>query len=153
MQSANGFINRRLSNGFLNARKNKLQSSTISQLKSCHRKIVKVNRDYMRIIIECLMFTALKIDAKREHQESRSDLSAISYINRGNFLELLHIRSRNIPWLFETPKEKLKSQSQWTFPVIQNELLEIMSDVVLQKFYQMFVTVVSSSLLFTRHRT
>ena len=79
------------------------------------------------------MFTALQIVTQRAHVESRSDLSAISEVNRGNFLEILHMRSRDILWLSETLKEKLKSHSQWTSPVIQNELLEIMSDFVLQR--------------------
>ena len=80
------------------------------------------------------MFTAQQNVTQRAHEESRSDLSAIWDVNRANFLELLHMRSRDVPWLSETLKEKLKSHSQWlydTFRVIQNELLEIMSDFVL----------------------
>ena len=86
----------------------------------------------MRVIIDCLMFTALQIVAHKAHEESSSDLSAISDVNRGNFLELLHMRSIDIPQLSETLKEKLKSISQWTSAVKQFELLEIMSDFVLQ---------------------
>ena len=66
----------------------------------------------MRIVIDCQMFTAQQNVAQRGHKESRSDLSAISDGNRGNFLERLHARSRDIQWLSETLKEKLKSHSQ-----------------------------------------
>ena len=114
----------------------KRQSSIISQLESSHQKIVKRNRDHisLQIIIECLQFTAQQNVAQRAHAESRPDLGAVSDVNRGNFLELLHMRSRDIPWLLETLTEKLaESQSQWTSPVIQNELLGIISDFVLQR--------------------
>ena len=75
---------------------NKRNSSTISQLKSSHHKIVNVNRDYMLIINECLMFTARQNVARRAHEVSRSDHCAISGFNRGNFLELLHLLSRDM---------------------------------------------------------
>ena len=79
------------------------------------------------------MFTAQQNVAQRAHVESRLDLGAVSDVNRGNFLELLHMRSRDIPWLLETLTEKLESHSQWTSPVLQNEWLGIISDFVLQR--------------------
>jgi hypothetical protein len=96
-------------------------------------KTVKNNREYMRVIVECLMFTAQQNLAQRAHEECRADLSANSDTNRGNFLELLHMRSRDIPWLSGALQKKLECQSQWTSPLIQNELIEIVSHFVLER--------------------
>ena len=46
-------------------------------------------------------------------------------MNRGNFLELLHLRSKNIPWLAAKLDGQAKVHRQWTSPDVQNELLSI----------------------------
>ena len=98
---------------------------------SYSEKTVRKNRHYLKIIIECLLFTAQQNIAQRGHEEDRSNLSAASDVNRGNFLELLHLRSKDFDWLAAELENNLKSHRQWTSPQIQNELIQIMSKQVL----------------------
>ena len=74
------------------------------------------------------MYTAQQNVAIRGHEENRNDIWEVSDINRGNFLEGTFL---NLPWL----RSKLQSQhqlhAQWTSPVIQNELLEIVATNVM----------------------
>ena len=100
-------------------------SSIISIIDDGHRKFVQRNREFLRVIIECLFYTAQQNIAQRGHEEDRSNLGQRSDINRGNFLELLHLRCKDIPWLEETLNTQLQNHAQWTSPSIQNELLEI----------------------------
>ena len=85
------------------------------------------------MIIECLIFTAMQNIAVRGHEESRNDIWEVSDINRGNFLELLHLRCKDLPWLQSKLQAQLQLHAQWTSPTIQNELLAIVSDLVLER--------------------
>ena len=69
---------------------------------------------------------------KEETKKIEKKLKEPSNVNRGNFLELLHLRTKDIPWLASKLGDQLKFHSQWTSPMIQNELLEIMMNIVLQ---------------------
>ena len=95
--------------------------------------MVAKNRKYLRVIIECVMYTAQQNIAQRGHKECRSNLASMSDNNRGNFLELLHLRCKDNPWLAEMLERMLGNHKQWTSPGIQNELLQIMSDVVRER--------------------
>ena len=108
-------------------------TSVMSLLESSHKQMVAKNRKYLQVIIECLMFTAQQNIAQRGHEESRMNIGAVLDINRGNFLELLHLRCKDLPWFAEMLDSKLESHEQWTSPIIQNELLRIISDFVLEK--------------------
>lgn len=77
------------------------QTSILMQLNDEHDRQVKENREYLRIVIECVVFTAQQNIAQRGHCEDRSALDQPSDVNRGNFLELLNMRSRDLPWLGE----------------------------------------------------
>ena len=109
------------------------QTSVLQQLNSAHQDQVASSRQYLKVIIQSLMYTAQQNVAIREHEENRNDIWEVSDINRGNFLELLCIRCNDLPWL----RSKLQSQhqlhAQWTSPVIQNELLEIVANVMLER--------------------
>ena len=85
------------------------------------------------MIIKCLIFTAMQNIAVRGHEESRNDIWEVSDINRGNFLELLHLRCKDLPWLQSKLQVQLQLHAQWTSPTIQNELLAIMSDLMLER--------------------
>ena len=61
---------------------------------------------------------------------------------RGNFLELLHPRCKDIPWLEETLNTQLQNHAQWTSPIIQNELLHFFADLIIE-----LISVISSSSL------
>ena len=101
-------------------------ASVMSLLDSSHKQMIAKNRKYLQVIIECLMFTAQQNIAQRGHEESRVNIGAVSDTNRGNFLELLHLRCKDLPWFAEMLNSKLESHEQWTSPIIQNELLGIM---------------------------
>ena len=76
------------------------------QLDEKRREEVQRNREYLRVSVECLVFTVQQNIAQRGHREGRHDIGSSSDINRGNFLELLHMRCKDIPWL----QDKLNSQ-------------------------------------------
>ena len=108
-------------------------SSVLQQLSSAHQEQVTINRKYLQVIIECLIFTAMQNIAVRGQEESRKDIWEVSDINRGNFLELVHLRCKDLPWLQSNLQAQLQLHAQWTSPRIQNELLAIVSDLVLEK--------------------
>ena len=107
-------------------------SSIISIIDDGHRNYVKRNREFLRVIIECLFYTAQQNIAQRGHEEDRSNLGQRSNVNRGNFLELLHLRSKDIPLLEEKLNTQLQDHAQWTSPTIQNELLQIFADLIIE---------------------
>ena len=72
--------------------------SIAKQLDDKRSEEVQRNREYLRILIEYLVFTAQQNIAQRGHREGRHDIGSSSDINRGNFLELLHMRCKDIPW-------------------------------------------------------
>ena len=84
------------------------QTCVLQQLNSAHQDQVASNRQYLKVIIQSLMYTAQQNVAIRGHEENRNDIWEVSDINRGNFLELLCIRCNDLPWL----RSKLQSQHQ-----------------------------------------
>ena len=73
------------------------RQSVVELLDSHHKDTLKANRQYMKIIIESLVFTAQQNIAQQGHDEDRSSIVEESDVNRGNFIELLHLRSKDIP--------------------------------------------------------
>ena len=71
------------------------------------------------------MFTAQQNITQRGHDEQRDGLSNISDVNRGNFLELIHLRCKDIACLKDKLYSQLQKHAQWISPVMQNELLQI----------------------------
>lgn len=94
---------------WIDSRENKKRNTSIlRKLQESHKQYVKENREYLKVIIECLMFKAQQNIAQLGHDEQRDSLSDSSDVNRGNFLELIHLRYKDIAWL----KDKLDSQLQ-----------------------------------------
>ena len=79
------------------------------------------------------MFTAQQNIAQRGHDEQRDSLSTSSDVNRGNFLELIHLRCKDIAWLKDKLDSQLQKHVQRTSPVIQNELLQIIADLIRER--------------------
>ena len=73
------------------------QTSVLQQLNSAHQDQVASNRQYLKVIIQSLMYTAQQNIAIRGHEGNRNDIWKVSDINRGNFLELLCIRCNDLP--------------------------------------------------------
>lgn len=119
---------------WIDSRANKKRNTSIlSKLQESHKHDVQENREYLKVIIECLMFTAQQNIAQRGHDEQRDDLSNSSDVNRGNFLELIHLRCKDIAWLKDKLYSQLQKHAQWTSPVIQNELLQIIADLIRER--------------------
>ena len=72
------------------------------------------------------MFRAQQNIANRGKKEIRKNIPERSDTNRGNFLELLHFKSRHMPWLKQMLNQQYKKGKQWTSPEIQKELLEFL---------------------------
>ncbi|XP_022801370.1 SCAN domain-containing protein 3-like [Stylophora pistillata] len=79
------------------------------------------------------MFTAQQNIAQRGHEEQRDSLSNSSYLNGGNFLELIHLRCRDIASLKDKLESQLQKHAQWTSPVIQNDFLQIIADLIRER--------------------
>ena len=79
------------------------------------------------------MYTAQQNIATRGHEENRKETWKVSDVNRGNFLQLLHLRCRDLPWLKSKLESQLKLHAQWISPAVQNELLDIVATVMLEK--------------------
>ena len=111
----------------------KMNTSVLKQLDSAHKQFVLSNRQYLQVIIEYLMFTTQQNVAIRGHEEDRKHIWEVSDINRGNFLEMLCFRCKDLPWLKTKLDNHLGEHIQWTSPKIQNKLIEIVSSLVLQR--------------------
>ncbi|XP_028406786.1 zinc finger MYM-type protein 1-like [Dendronephthya gigantea] len=111
----------------------KRQTSVLKQLADAHQRDIMHNRAYLRVIITSIFYIAQQNVALRGHKEKRDDIAGASDLNRGNLLELLHLRCNDIPWLGEKLQRQLKSHIQWTSPSIQNEILNILSDFIVKR--------------------
>ena len=105
--------------------------SVLGLMDDNHKRMVARNREYIKVIVECLLFTAQQSIPQRGHEESRQNIDCPSDFNRGNFLELLSLRCKDIPWLADMLNAQLGAHRQWTSPDVQNELLHILSDLTL----------------------
>ena len=96
---------------WINAKSNQKMNNTIlNQLDSQHQVAIKKNRQYLKVIIEILMFTAQQNIAQRNLEECRQNIHEISNVNRGNFIELLNLRCRDLPWLQNMLSERLEKK-------------------------------------------
>ena len=97
-------------------------TSVASALDSRRKEQVSHNRYYLKTVIELLLFCASQEIGFRGHRELKA-------LNRGNFLELLHLISRHDPAiqarLNEGPKNAI-----YTSHDILNELLHILPNAV-----------------------
>ncbi|XP_076061759.1 uncharacterized protein LOC143037434 isoform X1 [Oratosquilla oratoria] len=112
------------------------ESSVLTQLDTAHRDMVEKNRAYLKVIIESILYTAQQNIPQRGHIEDRSNIGKQSDVNRGNLIELLHLRCKDIPWLAAKLNSQLEAHHQWLSPDVQNEILNITSDLVLNHISQ-----------------
>ena len=114
--------------------KDKSQTNTILEpISEKHKKEIDQNRAYLKVIIESLVFLAKQNVPSRGRVEDRTNIAASSDTNRGNFIELLSLRCRDIPWLESQFDQLWKKHRQWTAPMIQNEILALFSKFVLDR--------------------
>ena len=109
--------------------------------------------NYLKIIIECLVHNLQQNIPLRGHKECRKNIFKVSDINRGNFLELLHFRCMDFPWLTFKRQSQLKTHAQWTSPSIQIKIIDIVSGMVLKRITRTMFKAVSITILsLTRHQ-
>ncbi|QQP57420.1 Uncharacterized protein FKW44_002402 [Caligus rogercresseyi] len=111
----------------------KHQTSVLVQLDTTHKDMVQKNRNYLKVIVESILYTAQQNIPQRGHEEDTSMIGQQSDINRGNLIELLHLRCKDIPWLANRLNSNLEAHRQWLSPEIQNEILKIASNLVLKE--------------------
>ncbi|KAJ8036412.1 Zinc finger MYM-type protein 1 [Holothuria leucospilota] len=102
----------------------KHKSSVLKKLRATHAEEVQVNRNYLKAIIETLVFCAQQNLPLRGNNEKQYLLCERSDVNRGNFLELLSLRCRDIPWLKSSVEKQSDIHRSWISPAIQNALLQ-----------------------------
>ena len=95
----------------------------LAQLDSSHRDEVAKNQQYLKEIITTLVFLARQGVAFRGHRETEKSH------NKGNFLELLDLRSKDnvVIQRFYSNREKY---STYTDHKIQNKLLELAAESI-----------------------
>lgn len=91
-------------------------------LNSRYNEKVKKNREYLERLIDCTVFLATQEQGFRGHDEKKDSS------NRGNYMELVLLLSK----YDELTKMQLESASafQGTSSTIQNELIEVCSEVI-----------------------
>ena len=104
----------------------KQQSSVLSKVHYFHEEEVKKNREYLQIIVETLIFTAVQNIPQLNNAEERARVDKISDT------ELLHLRCRDIPWLSFKLEQSLKKHTLCLSPDIQNEIIDIAAGLVRQ---------------------
>ncbi|XP_026819519.1 zinc finger MYM-type protein 1-like [Rhopalosiphum maidis] len=100
------------------------QHESSSEHKKC--QLVKENRKYIQYIGKALFFTAVQGIDQREDDESENG------VNRGNFLELVHL----LEYFnddFKQKKQSLPNNSKYIIPSMQNEILTVFGQMVRDK--------------------
>lgn len=98
-------------------------TSVANRLDAARSQLITKNRHYLKTILEVLLVCSQQEIALRGHRESTKSL------NRGNFLEILNLIASHD----EIIKERLTHGPRnaiYTSPIIQNELLHIMGEMV-----------------------
>jgi len=102
----------------------KSRKITVSSLiNKGHLKLVKENQKYIQYIGKALLFTVVQCIAQRGDNESENSL------NRGNFVELLHL----LEYFnddFKQKRQSLPKNSKYISPQIQNEIFTIFNQMI-----------------------
>ncbi|KAI6647503.1 hypothetical protein LOD99_8768 [Oopsacas minuta] len=80
--------------------------------------------------METLACLAKQNIAIRGHKGDLKTICETSNSNRGNFLELLHLRGKDLPWFKEKFEELNNRHRMWLSPEIQNGILDLIESNV-----------------------
>ena len=96
-------------------------SSLLASLNAEHNKLVRENREYIKIVGETLLLTATQNIAQRSHKESEGE-------NKGNFLSIMELMAKHNPMV----KKKMTGQRNATYlgHETQNEILDCLAEMV-----------------------
>ena len=119
------------------------KSSVASQISTHHADQVEGFRKYARVLFQNIAFLGMQGLAFRGHMEPRENLSESCSVNRGNFLELLSLRAKDLPEVklkIDSPVSDFgfggKGFAKWTHSSTQNEMIEILSSHCLTKIVE-----------------
>lgn len=95
--------------------------SLSASLNTEYNKLVKENREHIKIVGETLLLTATQNIAQRAHKESEGE-------NKGNFLSIMELLAKHNP----TVKRKMTSQRNATYlgHDTQNEIIDCLAEMV-----------------------
>ena len=129
---------------------NNPEGNVVSLINLQHKKVIDKNRQYLKNIVETLIFIGRQGISLRGHRENDESL------NKGNFLELLMFQAKNNPLInrFFANKEK---NVTYTSPGIQNDLLTVIGENIRDntinqiKYTRMFALILDESSDISRH--
>lgn len=96
-------------------------------LASDRRRQIEQNRHYLQTLTEVILVCAKQDIPLRGHRESQTSESP--WLNRGNFIEILHLVGKH-DHIVQEKLETCPRNAKYTSPEIQNTLLEIMGNMV-----------------------
>lgn len=103
----------------------KIQQSVTAQISSAHTELIRQNREYIKSIIRCIIYLSTQGLALRGHDESNTNQ------NRGNFLELVDLMSRDNTFIAKRLLEGPKN-ARYTHHSIQNELIRCLAELTIK---------------------
>ncbi|KAL4122422.1 hypothetical protein QTP88_014753 [Uroleucon formosanum] len=103
--------------------KTKSIPSVSAQINEGHLKLIRENRKYIKRIASVLLYTGTQCIAQRGDDES------VKSLNRGNFLELLHLIDEQC----KVVGQDVPQNAKYTSPQIQNEMISIFNQIILEK--------------------
>ena len=104
----------------------KHHTSIADRLESNRAQLISNNRHYLKTLIQVLLLCAQQEIALRGHREGSSA------VNKGNFLEIVHLLASHDPIVQQRLTEGPRN-AVYTSPEIQNTLLHIMGEMVARK--------------------
>ena len=106
---------------------NSKKGTTIAERMGSARSVtISQNRHYIKTIAEVLLFCSRQEIALRGHRENNDSL------NKGNFLELLHLVANHDP-VVKHRLENGPKNAMYTSPEMQNSILHIMASILQHK--------------------
>ena len=129
---------------------NNPERNVVSLISLQHKKMIDENRQYLKNIVETLVFIGRQGISLRGHRENDESL------NKGNFLELLMFQAKYSPLInrFFANKEK---NVTYTSPGVQNDLLAAIGENIRDstvnqiKYTRMFALILDESSDISRH--
>lgn len=103
--------------------KTKSIPSVSAQINEGHLKLIRENRKYIKRIASVLLYTGTQCIAQR------GDNEGVKSLNRGNFLELLHLINEQC----EVIGQDVPKNAKYNSPQIQNEMIGIFNQIILEK--------------------
>ena len=99
---------------------------------------VAINRQKLMSIFKTIVFCGRQNNSLRGHRDNISDLEKdiTDSCNHGNFLALLHFRIDSGDTVFKDHLSRSSRNATYTSPVIQNQIIDVLSSQVRDRIIQ-----------------